>query len=166
MEFIDYLNNWVKGEALQGRIMIGIGALLLFVFYSIIRSHNELLKGSLIPLGLLLLVLIGYGSYILSSRPAHAKQSIELYQQSKVEALEKEQIKHINDNRVGRTLMTYVYPGFIFLSLLLLVFASTPYYKGLAIGLILLFSATYIIDNGFVSRSDAFINYLQALNPI
>jgi len=163
MDFITYTNIWVKSEVTQGRIMVGVGILFLFVLYGVFRSQNELLKGALIPMGLLTLILIGYGSYILYSRPAHAKKSIALYQKSIEEAIEKEKIKHINDNKAGKTLMRYVYPGLIILSALALLFISSPYYKGMAIGFILLFASTYIIDNGFVSRSDAFLSFLNSL---
>jgi len=163
MDFIKYTNTWVQREVTQGKIMIGVGILLLFVFYSIFRSQNELLKGALIPLSLLLLILIGYGSYILYSRPAHAKESIELYEKSKSEAIEKEKLKHINDNKVGKTLIRYVYPILILLSGLSLLILSNPYHKGIAIGSILLFVSIYIIDNGFVSRSDSFLSFLNTL---
>jgi hypothetical protein len=161
MNFIEYTNAWMKSEVTQGRIMIGAGILLLFICYSIFRSQNELLKGALIPLALLLVVLIGYGSYILYSRPAHAKESIELYKKSKNEAIEKEKVKHINDNKAGKTLIRYVYPTLMLLSALSLLFLSSPYYKGMAIGFVVLFVATYVIDSGFVSRSDAFLEFLK-----
>jgi len=164
MDFIEYTNNWAKAEVTQGRIMIGIGIILLFIIYSIFRSQNELLKGSLIPLGILLIVLIGYGSYILYSRPAQAKESVELYQKSETEAIEKEKTKHINDNKAGKTLLKYVYPSLMLLSVLGLILLPKPYYKGLAIGFLILFISTYIIDNGFVTRSDDFISYLSKLN--
>ena len=161
MNFIDYTNSWVKSEVTQGRIMVGIGIVLLFVCYMILRNQNELLKGSLIPLLLLLLVLFGYGSYILYSRPAHARESILLYEQSKEEAIEKEKAKHINDNKAGKTLLRYVYPTLMLISTLMLMVVPSPYYKGMALGLVLLFLSTYIIDYGFVSRSDAFISFLN-----
>lgn len=163
MEFVEYTNNWVKSEVTQGRIMIGIGVLLLVVCYTIFRSHNELLRGALIPLGLLLLVLIGYGSYILSSRPAHAKESIARYENSKEEAIEAEKAKHINDNKAGKTLLKYVYPALMILSAIFLLILSSPYYKGMALGFVLLFVSTYVMDNGFVTRSDQFIQFLNNL---
>lgn len=161
MDFIQQLQLWEKGELLQGKIMIGIGVLVLIAFISIFRSQNELLRGALIPLGLLLLVLIGYGGYILSSRPAHVTQSVALYEQNKDEAITKEIEKHTNDNKAGKTLIKYVYPALIILSALVLLFISSLYYKGMAIGFILLFSATYIIDNGFVNRSDVVIKVME-----
>lgn len=163
MDFVEYTNVWAKDEVIQGRIMIGVGIILLFVLYAIFRSQNELLKGSLIPFVLLILVLIGYGSYILYSRPAHAQESITLYQSSKTEAIEKEKSKHINDNKAGKTLIKYVYPSLIIIAAISLFFLGSPYYKGMAVGFVLLFVSTYIMDNGFVSRSDAFISFLENL---
>lgn len=163
MDFIEYTNTWAKSEVIQGRIMIGIGILLLIALYSIFRSQNDLLKGALIPLSLLLVVLIGYGSYILYSRPAHAKESIAQYQTAKTEAIAQEKDKHINDNKAGKTLMRFVYPAIMLLSVIVLFLVSSPYYKGMALGFILLAVSTYIIDNGFVSRSDAFIYFLDNL---
>ncbi len=164
MDFIEYTNTWVKSEVTQGRIMITIGILLIFAMYSIFISHNDLLKGSLIPLGLLVTILIGYGSFILYSRPAHAQESIALYEQSKSEAIESEREKHISDNKAGKTLLRYVYPSLMILSALALFFLSNQYYKGMALGFVLLFLSTYLIDNGFVTRSDAFLTFLNNMN--
>ena len=161
MDFIEYTNNWSKLEVTQGRVMIGAGVILLIVLYGIFQSQIELLKGALIPLVFLVIILVGYGSYILSSRPAHAKESIALYQKSAKEAIVKERAKHINDNKAGKTLMKYVYPSLILFSVIFLFTLSNPYYKGVALGIILLSISAYIIDNGFVTRSDAFIAFLD-----
>ena len=162
MDYVEYANNWAKSEVSQGRIMIGLGLIMLFIGYRILISENVLLKGSLVPLGLLVFVLIGYGGYILYSRPAHVKETIALYQKSRTEAIEKEKEKHINDNKAGKTLMKYIYPSLIIVSALALFFVP-HYYKGMALGFIVLFLSIYIIDNGFVSRSDAFIELLNGL---
>lgn len=163
MDFIEYTNSWARAEVFQARIMIGIGIALAVVFYIIFKSQNELLKGTLVPLGLLVAVLVGYGGYITYSRPAHATQSIALYQKSQPEAIKKEKAKHINDNKAGKTLLKFVYPILMLLSVIALLLVSKHYYKGLALGLIVLFVSTYIMDNGFVSRSDAFLNFLHKL---
>jgi len=162
MNFTDYISTWVKQEVLQGRIMVGIGVLVLAAFLFIIRSENEMLRGSLIPLVLLLLVLIGYGSYILYSRPNHAKQSITQYQNNSKEAIVLEKAKHINDNKAGKTLLK-IYPIFMLVSIVALFFVASPFYKGMALGFAILFISIFIIDSGFVSRSDAFIAYLERL---
>lgn len=154
MDFVHQLEFWEKGELLQGKIMIGWGILFLIAFIWIFRSQNEFLRGALLPLALLMLVLIGYGGYILQSRPAHTKQSIALYRESKEEAIVKEIEKHTNDNKVGKTLIKYVYPTLIIVSALVMLLTSNFYYRGMAIGFVLLFVTAFIIDNGFVSRSE------------
>ncbi len=164
MDFIEHTNNWAKSEVTQARIMIGIGVLLLVAFIGIIKNQNELLRGAIIPMGLLLVILLGYGGYVLYSRPAHVKESITFYKQSEKEAIVKEQTKHINDNKAGKTLLK-IYPILMLVSIIALLFASNPYYKGMAIGFALLFIATYVIDSGFVSRSDSFLSFLSELKP-
>ena len=164
MDFAEYMQSWVKNEVTQGKIMIGIGVLMLVALFFILRGQNELLKGTLIPLSLLMVVLIGYGGYILYSRPAHAQQSVALYKQSKEEAIQKEIEKHVNDNKAGKTLIRFVYPSLLLISAILLFAISSPYYKGVALGVALLAISTYIIDTGFVTRSDAFISFLNKLS--
>ncbi len=161
MDFTEYINAWVKSELLQGKIMIGIGVLLIVAFIAILRSEHELLRGALIPLGLMLVILVGYGSFILYSRPAHAKESIALYEKTPEEARVKEEAKHINDNKAGKTLLRYIYPLLIIVSALILLIVPGTYFKGMAVGFIILFASIYIIDYGFVSRSDAFIDFLN-----
>lgn len=163
MNLIEQLELWEKGELLQGKLMIAIGILFLIAFVFIFQSQNVFLKGTLIPLGFLLLVLIGYGGYILYSRPAHVKKSMALYLQSEEESIQKEIEKHAKDNKTGNTLIKYVYPTFILLSAIALLFISSLYFKGMTIGFILLFSATFIIDSGFVSRSNEVITILNQL---
>lgn len=160
MEFIEYTNAWAKSEVLQGKIMIGIGIALAIAFAAIFRSENLLLKGSLIPLGLLLAILLGYSSYMLYSRPAHAKEVIGLYQKSPEEAVKQATAKHINDNKSGK-ILGKTYPILMLISVIALMLVSTPYYKGMALGFLLLFISTFVIDNGFVTRSDAFLSFLK-----
>jgi len=162
MSFTEYIYTWVKNEVLQGRIMIGIGVILIPAFIAIMKGEHGLLKGSLIPLGLLLIILIGYGSFILYSRPAHAKISIELFEKSETEGMVKEKAKHISDNKAGNTLLK-VYPVLMLVSVIPLFFGISDYYKGLSLGFILLFISVYIIDYGFVSRSNNFISFLNTM---
>lgn len=121
------------------------------------------MKGTLIPIGLLLLVLIGYGGYILYSRPTHAKKAIENYIQASKVAIEAEKAKHVKDNQAGESLMKFVYPTLMLIAALALFFISSPYDQGVALGCILLAVATYIIDYGFVFCSNAFLAFLDNL---
>ena len=162
MEFTNFTNDWAKSEVFQGKMMIGIGIFLSIVFVAILRSDNTLLKGGLIPFSLLLAILLGYGSYMLYSRPAHAQEIIRLYQKSPDKAIKQERAKHINDNKTGKVLIC-VYPLLMLVSIVALIFVSTPHYKGMAVGFALLFISMFVIDNGFVSRSESFLSFLKEL---
>jgi hypothetical protein len=51
----------------------------------------------------------------------------------------------------------------ILASVMVLLFFKNPHYQGMALGIIVLSVAMYIIDYGFVSRSDAFLEFLSKL---
>ncbi len=162
MNFETYINAWTKNEVTQGRIMIGLGVLVVLSIYFIVKSNNEFFKGAIIPFAILAFIGIFYGGYIVYSRPAHAQESIIRYAQSPEKGIEEEEAKHIMDNQLGNTLLK-VYPILVILSAIGLMLASTPHYKGMAVGFVLLFISTYIIDYGFISRSDKFIEFLHTL---
>lgn len=147
----------------QGRIIVGIGIVVSIALVLIFRSEHALLRGAMIPLGVLALLLVGYGGFILYSRPAHSAQSIALYESSPAEGVANEREKHINDKNAGKALMKYVYPSLVILSALALLFLAKVEYRGGALGCIFLFASTYLIDYGFVSRSDAFLAFLESL---
>lgn len=160
MNFIEYSTNWADAEVQQGKVMMGVGILLSIAFVLILRGENILLRGSLIPLGLLLAVLIGYGSYILYSRPAHSKEIIMLYTKNSGEAIKQEIAKHEGDNKAGKLLLR-TYPILMLISVIALIFVSSSYHKGMALGFILFFVSAFIIDTGFVSRSARFLSFLR-----
>jgi len=128
MTFIQYATAWSKSEVTQGQIMVGIGVLVLVALVGILRSENELLRGSVIPLTLIVIAGIGYGGYVIYSRPAHVKTSIAAYKNSKEEAVKLEIQKHITDNNAGKSLLKYVYPTGLILAALALLFVPGGYY--------------------------------------
>ncbi len=160
MKFVDYTNDWAKSEVYQGKIMIGIGLFLAIAFIAIFRSENVLLRGALFPMGLLLAILLGYGCFIIYSRPAHAKVIIGVHQKSSQAAIKQEIAKHENDNKAGKLLLR-IYSILMLVSVIALLFVSSPHNKGLALGFVLLFISTFIIDTGFVTRSDNFLAFLM-----
>jgi hypothetical protein len=48
-------------------------------------------------------------------------------------------------------------------SVIAFLIISSPYYKGMALGFVLFSVSAYIIDYGFVSRSDTFIAFLETI---
>lgn len=162
MTFHQILQVWLKGELLQGKLMIIVGVLLFIAAIAIYRSHSELLRGSLLPLGFLVVTLIGYGGFILQSRTLHVAQSQALYESSSAEAIAKELKKHNSDNNIGKTLLK-IYPILVIGSMIALVLVQGGFYKGMALGFALVFISAFIIDYGFVSRSEMAIYSISGL---
>ncbi|WP_448554926.1 hypothetical protein [Thalassotalea montiporae] len=162
MSFNHILHIWLKGELLQGKVMILIGVLLLLAAIAMYLSQNELLRGGMLPLGFLVIVLIGYGGFILQSRVVHVTQSEALYQSSPPEAIVTELNKHNSDNKIGNTLLK-VYPVLVIVSMVALMLMQSGFYQGMALGFALVFISAFIIDYGFVSRSNIVINSISKL---
>jgi hypothetical protein len=99
MDFLQGLNLWAKGDALQGKIMVGIGLLLVLALPFLFKSEYTLVKGMLIPICLLMIANLGYGSFLLYSRPKHIATTTKLYQQNPQETIQKEPNKAQTDNK-------------------------------------------------------------------
>ncbi|MBO9490368.1 hypothetical protein J7384_08345 [Endozoicomonas sp. G2_1] len=162
MNFNQILQIWLKGELLQGKVMIIVGVLLLLAAIAIFRNQNELLRGTLLPIGFLITVLIGYGGYILQSRPAHVAQSEALYHSSPIQAVAREIDKHTSDNQIGNTLLK-IYPVLAIIAIVVLMWLPSGSYRGIALGFTFVFLSALIIDNGFVTRSNAVIQAISKL---
>lgn len=144
MEFLEQLQLWSKGDVLQGKIMVVVGVVTLIAFIGIMRSNNELLRGTLIPLGLALVVLIGYGAYVIQSRPAHVNEMQIAYEQSAQSAIKAEIAKQAKDYGSCK-MLTNIYPYLMIAMALLIMFVASPYYKGMALGFLVLFVMAYLI---------------------
>ena len=82
MDFMKQLQIWANGDASQGRVMVVVGILLSIAAILILRGDNPILKGMLIPMGLVILVNLGYGGFLAYSRPQHITKTQELYSQN------------------------------------------------------------------------------------
>lgn len=162
MDFIQQLQTWAKGDVLQGKIMLGAGVVLLISLIGIFRGESEVLRGSLIPLGLALVVLIGYGSYVIFSRQGHVQEISILYEKTPIEAIGLEINKQQKDYDSCKTLMK-VYPLLMLIAVLGVIFLPSMHYKGMAMGFLLLFITAFLIDSNFASRSYPFLESLRIL---
>ncbi|MCP4521393.1 MAG: hypothetical protein GY827_06840 [Cytophagales bacterium] len=159
MDFIKYTTEWVKGEVFQGKIMIGIGILLLVGAIAIFKSEHEVLRGTLIPLGLIIIALLGYGGFQIAGRPAHIDKVNTIYQQNPKEAIEQEYNKAMKDNKAYSTLKP-VWAGLIILSVILYFIFSSYYFKGLAIGGVALFLSLLILDTTLHYRLQGYFKHI------
>lgn len=162
MELLDHTTAWIKGEVFQGKVMLSIGIFLLIGGVAILKSDHEILKGTLIPLGLILVLLLGYGTMQVFSRPGHITKVSQVIGENPQEALDQEYNKAVNDDKVYSRLkivwaiLIAITAGFY------LVFQS-HYLKGLAIGLIALFLTVLIVDSVLHYRLNI---YLKAINGL
>lgn len=162
MELIKYTSEWVKGEVFQGKIMLVLGCLLLVAGISIFRSNNELMKGMLIPIGLIIFMLIGYGSMQTIVRPKHIHTVSKISSENSKLAIEKELSKAIKDDNTYRILKV-VWTICIVVAIILYFIFSQHYYKGLGIGLIGLFLSMLVLDSVLHYRLEVYLKGLKEL---
>ncbi len=89
MELIQYTSEWVKGENVQGKIMLILGVVLLIASVFILKGTNEIFRGMLIPFGLILLIFFGYGAFQTFSRPNHLTKVTESYKENTKNTIQK-----------------------------------------------------------------------------
>ncbi len=162
MELIKYTSEWVRGEVFQGKIMLLIGAILLIGGIAILRSEHEILRGALIPLGVVILIFLGYGGFQTFGRTAHLKKVESIYAQNRQEALTTEYEKATKDATSYKTLKI-IWTILIIASAIMYLLMSGEYYKGLAIGIIGLFLTTLIVDSILHYRLDVYLKNLTEL---
>ncbi|MCW3160170.1 hypothetical protein [Chryseobacterium oryctis] len=159
MEFLRALTVWAKGDAQQGKIMLGIGLLLVLFLYLILKSENQLLNGMLIPVGLLLIGNLGYGSYLLYSRAKHIATTTELYQQNPKETIQKELTKMQADSK-SYTMIKRVWAVLIVISVIAFFFLKNDYFKGLALGFLCLSVSFLLLDTLLHQRLKPYVEIL------
>ncbi len=162
MNLLDYTSAWVKGEVFQGKIMLLIGVVVLVAAIAIFRSDNSILRGTLIPMILMLLIFFGYGGFQTFSRPGHINKVEELHAENPSEAIKQELTKAQSDDKTYQTLKV-VWVILIAVSALLYLVFSTPYLKGLSIGLVGLFLANLLLDSTLHFRLQQYLKGLELL---
>ncbi len=160
MDLIQHTQNWVKGEVFQGKIMLAIGFVLLLAFIGILKGDQAILKGMIIPLGLMVLIQLGYGGMQVFYRPTHIGKVEKLIQENPQAALDKELAKAQNDDRVY-TMAKRVWPILILLSIVLFFVFSSDYLKGLSVGLMALFMSILILDLVLHYRLETYLRALE-----
>jgi hypothetical protein len=162
MELINHTADWVRGEVFQGRIMLALGLLVLILGILILNSDNILLRGMIIPIGLILLILWAYGGFQNFGRPKHLIMVTEAHAENPKVALEMEYNKAIKDTSTYK-ILKIVWPIFMVLSIFFYFVVSNQYYKGLSIGLIGLFLVILILDSVLDYRLKI---YLEEINKL
>lgn len=118
MDFTRHLQTWTKGDISQGKWMIGLAVFILLpLCILLIKTNNSLQKGMLIPLCLLFVMNMGYGSYLLISKPKYVAERTAQFQLNAEETIKKEVAKIKTDDK-SYTMTKYIWAGLIILSVL------------------------------------------------
>ncbi len=162
MELIKYTSEWVKGEIFQGKIMLIIAILFLFASIAILKSNHEILRGTLIPLGVIILLLLGYGGFQTFGRQSYMTKVTTVYKESPEKTIKQEYDKALKDGKIYK-ILKIVWTILIVISVIVYFVFSKDYFKGFAIGLIELFLITLIVDSMLHYRLEI---YLKGITEI
>ncbi len=163
MQFLEETEIWVKGEVAQGKIMLAIALLLLVAVVAIWQSGHPVLKGMLVPLSLLTLIVGGYGGFQVAARPGHLTKVQEWHAENPATAHEKELTKANKDHQAYSRLKL-IWVALVIAAAVLYYLVSKEYWKGLSIGLMLLFVAGLLLDTALHHRLLAYKKVLEAVN--
>lgn len=146
MDFILHLQTWTKGDIIQGKWMIGIAFFILLpLCILLIKTNNSLQKGMLIPLCLLFVMNVGYGSYLLISKPKYATERKAQFQLN-VEETIKNEIAKIKADDKSYTMTKYIWAGLLILSVVGFLIFKKEYFQGLSLGFAIMFLGMLLID--------------------
>ena len=163
MDIVEQVNLWAKGDALQGKIMFGLGIVVAICLIGIFKADNSILKGMIIPLSLLLLANLGYGVFLAGTRVNHAIMVTQNYEGNPQEVISKELVKAERDNK-NYSAAKPIWAVLILLSLGMYFFIDREYYKGLSIGIMVLCVALIIIDTMLHHRLKPYLETLRELS--
>lgn len=162
MNLLDHTTTWVRGEVYQGKIMIILGIVVLICFIALFKGNSDLLRGMTIPVGLVLLILFGYGGFQIIGRPPHINKVSELLEKSPEKVIEQEYTKAQKDNKTY-SMLKKVWVSLIVVSALSYLVFSSNYLHGLSIGCVGLFFTTLLVDSILHQR---LITYMRALEKL
>ncbi|NME70343.1 hypothetical protein [Flammeovirga aprica] len=163
MKLLEHTTTWAKGDIYQGKVMLCVGALFLIAVIMILRSNHELLKGTLIPFSLAIVMLLGYGGFLTFTRNGHITQVESVYNESKMKAIEQEYAKAKKDHEAYSKLKP-VWALLIVIALGLFFLFKTDYLKGLALGFIGLFFIALVIDTNLHYRLQPYFELLNSFS--
>lgn len=135
--------------------MLVIVVILLIATIAINKNDNSLLRGTLIPLWVLLI-----GGSQTFSRLAHINKVADVYVESPDKAIEQEVTKAEKDDKSYRNLKK-AWVILIALAAILYIFVSNEYFKGLSIGLIALFLTALTVDSILHYRLKIYLEQLE-----
>lgn len=161
MDFLQQLQNFTKGDMQQGKWMIGLAVVILLpLAFLLFKNSLSLQKGMSIPFFLLFIINVGYGGYVLYSKPKHLAETEQQFQANPPQTLDSELQKVKADDK-SYSILKYVWGACAVIFIAIYFIISKDYYKGLSLGFAGLFFGFLLIDSFFHQRLKLYSEILQ-----
>jgi len=159
MDFIQQIQVWTRGELEQGKWMLAISLVLLPLLFLLLKSENAISRGILIPLSILFSIIAGYGSYLIIGRTGYTERIENQFQLNAEQTIESQYQKATQDEKTY-TLLKGIWAAMVVVSILLYFFTK-QYYRGLSLGLAVMFIGLLVTDTFLHYRLNQYLNALQ-----
>ncbi|MEX1132983.1 MAG: hypothetical protein WEC15_07150 [Flavobacteriales bacterium] len=156
---IEQVTKWANGDVAQGKVMLFVGAIVLVAAILAWKNGGEMLRGMLIPLGLIVFINVGYGGFMQRQRPGIVKQVSERYAVDPVSA-QADEVARIEKDCRTYAMMNFIWSAFFIVGITLVFMAGANTWKGLGLGFIVLSAAGFVLDNFLHERAEV---YLKAI---
>ena len=163
MDFTKYVIDWIKEEITQGKVTLIFGIIALITCFFIWKNGSELIKGMLIPLLLVTTFGIGYGSYLLIRRPIQQNTMVKSIQESPKSTFQEEETRILKELK-NFIIFKIMWVTMIVFSLALIYMSSQSYYKGVALGLLILGSVLMITETVMQDRMMIYYQNIKKLS--
>lgn len=160
MNYLQQLQNWSKSDTLQGWIMLCMAMVLIVMVTFIYKSVNPLLRGMLVPISLLLLMNLGYGGYLVFKKSKNVVVIKQQFQRHPNQTI-KNQLTQVQKEDKSYTKTTTIWAVFLVISVVLYFVFGKDYYKGVALGLMVMFLGMLIIDAFLHHSLKAYLSALK-----
>jgi len=162
MNLIEHTTQWVKGEILQGKIMVLLAIIILFFVVKWGNINDVFSKGMMIPLLLLAIALTGYSTYQWTSRGNYLKNTIEIHQENSEKAFDKELQKAEKDKKAYAKIKIF-WLCLAGLSVIGHLWAKSEFYQALNLGFIIFFVTCFVVDSILQHRLNVYYAGIKSL---
>lgn len=160
MEFINYTNQWIKGEIFEAKLIIAFSfatILIALLFYYLGTTQNA--KALLFPFIIVGIFFFSIGAGMLYSNSKRPTEFFQAYKSNEIEFVKSEK------NRVEKFVSWYpitrwVMAGLGLLGVVIFIFWQTPIGRAIGIALILTMLTTYIIDHFSEERAHNYYKHI------
>ncbi len=165
MDFLQLTRNWTNGEISQAKSMILLGCLTAVISFFLIISPQVLHHGIAIPIVIITLLFLFYGSFVFRNRPQKLAATIKSFQQNAKQTVETER-KRILKEKENYYKIRVTWALVAILGLISYLLLQNEFYQGIAIGTMLLGIATFIVDTLLLKRINKYYVGIESLFPM